>query len=126
MVKSKKNSTKRKWLISLRNPQFQMKLVPKSQRITKKDESLIGQIIINCYEGSRYKLIIKDIYIDGKKQLCIECVDNDQRLRTLLAKDCKLIKKNKKTGIRKKTSRSSKSKSPTKVIKRKKRKTKKI
>lgn len=114
------------WLISLRNPQFQMKLVPESQRITKKDQSLIGQTIINCYEGSRYKLIIKNIYIDGKKQLCIECVDNDQRLRTLLAKDCKLIKKNKKPGIRKKKSKSSNSKSPTKVIKRKKRTTKKV
>jgi hypothetical protein len=102
-----------------------MKLVPKSQRITKKDESLVGQTIINCYEGSRYKLVIKNIYIDGKKQLCIECVDNDQRHRTLWAKDCKLIKKNKKTGIRRKTSRSSNSKSPTKVTKRK-RKTKKI
>ena len=103
-----------------------MKLVPKSQRITKKDESLVGQTIINCYEGSRYKLTIKNIYIDEKKQLCIECVDNDQRLRTLLAKDCKLIKKNKKTGIRKKTSRSSNSKSLTKVIKRKRRTTKKV
>ena len=126
MVKSKKLSTKMEWLISLRNPQFQMKLVPESQRITKKDQSLIGQTIINCYEGSRYKLIIKNIYIDGKKQLCIECVDNDQRLRTLLAKDCKLIKKNKKPGIRKKKSKSSNSKSPTKVIKRKKRTTKKV
>lgn len=102
-----------------------MKLVPKSQRITKTDESLIGQTIINCYEGSRYKLVIKNIYIDEKKQLCIECVDNDQRLRTLLAKDCKLIKKIKKIGIRIKTSKSSKPKSPTKIIKRK-RKTKKI
>jgi hypothetical protein len=126
MVKHKGISAKNKWTIVLKDPQFQMKLVPKSQRITKKDESLIGQIIINCYEGSRYKLIIKDIYIDKKKQLCIECLDNDQRLRTLLAKDCKLIKKNKKTGIRTKTSRSSNSKSPTKITKRKRRTTKKI
>ena len=126
MVKSKKLSTKRGWLIILKNPQFQMKLVPKSQRITKKDESLVGQTIINCYEGSRYKLTIKNIYIDEKKQLCIECIDNDQRLRTLLAKACKLIKKNKKPGIRKKTSRSSNSKSLTKVIKRKRKKTRKI
>ena len=123
MVKSKKISTKQKWMIFLKNPQFQMKLVPKSQRITKKDESLVGQTIINCYEGSRYKLVIKNIYIDEKKQLCIECIDNDQRLRTLLAKDCKLLKKR---GIRKTTSRSSNSKSPTKVTKRKKRTTKKI
>ena len=98
-----------------------MKLVPKSQRITKPDETLIGQKMLNCYEGSRYKLIIKSIYIDKKKQLCIECSDVDQRLRTLLAKDCKLLKK---SGIRKKNSKSSKPKSPTKVIKRR-RKTKK-
>ncbi len=126
MAKRKKISTKRDWTIILKNPQFKMKLVPKSQRITKKDETLIGQTIINCYEGSRYKLVIKNIYIDEKKQLCIECIDNDQRLRTLLAKDCKLIKKNKKTGIRTKTSRSSISKSPTKLFKRKRRTTKKI
>lgn len=121
MVKSKKNITKSEWTIVLKKPQFQMKLVPKSQRITKTDETLIGQKIINCYEGSRYKLVIKAIYIDEKKQLCVECSDADQRLRTLLAKDCKLLKK---PGIRKKKSRSSRSKSPTTVINRK-RKTKK-
>jgi hypothetical protein len=98
-----------------------MKLVPKSQRIIKPDESLVGREMISCYEGSRYKLTIKTIYIDKKKQLCIECIDNDQRLRTLLAKDCKLLKK---PGIRKRKSKSSKPKSPTKVIVRK-RKTKK-
>lgn len=110
MAKRKETPAKKEWVISLRKPQFQMKLVPKSQLITKKDDELIGQKIINCYEGSRYTLIIKNIYIDKKRQLCIECVDNDQRLRTMLAKDCKLLKK---PGIRKKNSRSSKSKSPT-------------
>ena len=121
MVKRKKNITKSEWTIILKKPQFQMKLVPNSQRITKADETLIGQTMINCYEGSRYKLVIKAIYIDEKKQLCIECSDTDQRLRTLLAKDCKLLKK---PGIRKKKSRSSRSQSPTNIIKRK-RKTKK-
>jgi hypothetical protein len=103
MVKSKKLLTKEEWSIVLKKPLFQMKLVPKTQLITRKDESLVGQNIINCYEGSRYKLTIKNIYIDSKKQLCIECVDKDQRLRTLLAKDCKLLKK---PGIRKRTSKS--------------------
>jgi hypothetical protein len=111
MVKSKNAIKKKEWSLILKKPQFQMKLVPKTQLITKKDNALIGQKIINCYEGSRYKLIIKNIYIDDKKQLCIECVDNDQRLRTMLAKDCKLLQK---PGIRKKNSKSSKSKSPTK------------
>lgn len=121
MAKSKKNIRKSEWTIILKKPQFQMKLVPKSQRIIKPDESLVGREMISCYEGSRYKLTIKTIYIDKKKQLCIECIDNDQRLRTLLAKDCKLLKKR---GIRKKISKSSKSKSPTNVIIQK-RKTKK-
>lgn len=116
MVKRKKTASKKEWSVVLRKPQFQMKLVPKSQLIIKKDDKLIGEKIINCYEGSRYKLVIKRLYIDKKKQLCIECVDNDQRLRTMLAKDCKLLKK---PGIRKKNSKSSKSKSPTKRKRRK-------
>jgi hypothetical protein len=121
MAKSKKIPSKKDWTIVPKKPQFQMKFVPKAQLIKKLDESLIGQKIINCYEGSRYKLEIKKIFIDEKKQLCIECTDSDQRRRTFLAKDCKLLKK---PGIRKKTSKSSKSKSPT-VTKRKRRTTKK-
>jgi len=78
-----------------------MKFVPKTQKINKNDKELIGKDIINCFDGSRYKLTIKAIYIDDKKQLCIDCIDSDQRKRTLLAKDCKLIKK---PGIRKKNS----------------------
>ena len=119
MVKRKKSIAEKEWRIILRKPQLQMKLVPKSQLITKKDENLIGQKIINCYEGSRYKLTIKNIYIDEKQQLCVECIDNDQRLRTLLAKDCKLLKN---PGIRKKNSKPSTSKSPTKRKRRKRQK----
>jgi hypothetical protein len=117
MAKSKKPS-KSIWELVKRKPLFQMKFVPKHQKILKEDPDLVGQKIINCYEGSRYKLTIKAIYTDEKKQLCIDCLDADQRRRTLLAKDCKLLKK---PGIRKKNSKLSNTKTP---IKRKRKTTK--